>query len=257
MKIALIQTHLIWENPSVNRIHLQHKINNIIDPIDLIILPEMFTTGFTMQPENQAETMHGETIPWMIHNAKTKHCAILGSIIIQENNQYYNRLLFVFPSGTLQYYDKKHLFTLAGEDKKYSSGNKRLIVDYMGYKICPLICYDLRFPVWSRNTIDYDILIYVANWPQTRIDAWNTLLRARAIENMSYVIGVNRIGEDKNNNIYSGNSKVIDYLGNVLIDANHQEDHFIIALDKSKMVDARNKMNFLKDQDSFSLEGVL
>lgn len=257
MKIALIQTNLVWENPLVNRIHLQNKINNIIEPVDLIVLPEMFTTGFTMQPANKAESMQGESISWMITIAKTKRSAILGSIIIQENNQYYNRLLFIFPSGALQYYDKKHLFTLSGENKKYSSGKKRLIIDYMGYKICPLICYDLRFPVWSRNTVDYDVLIYIANWPEIRIKAWNVLLRARAIENMCYVVGVNRIGKDKNNNTYSGDSQIIDYLGNVLIHANHQENHFITTVDKTKMLDIRHKMNFLKDQDSFNLEGDL
>lgn len=253
MKIALIQTHLSWENSKENRIHFEAKINAIADNVDLIILPEMFTTGFTMHPTDVAETITGETVVWLQHLAKTKNCAIVGSLVIEENNQFYNRLLFVFPDGKIESYDKKHLFTLAGEDQVYQQGNKKLIVDYKGFKICPLICYDLRFPVFSRNTEDYDLLIYVANWPKTRINAWDILIKARAIENMSYAIGVNRIGFDGNNHEYNGHSQAIDFLGNEILNAHENEGVFIVNLDKEKLFETRKKLGFLNDRDGFKL----
>ena len=223
MKIAIIQTHLFWEKPQENRIHFEEKINAVTENVDLIILPEMFTSGFTMNPAAVAETMKGKTVIWLQKLAKTKNCAIVGSLVISENSKYYNRLLFVFPDGKIESYDKKHLFTLAGEDKVYQQGNKKLIVDYKGFRICPLICYDLRFPVFSRNTENYDLLIYVANWPKIRINAWDILLKARAIENMSYAIGVNRIGFDENHHEYVGHSQAIDFLGNEIINAQENE----------------------------------
>ncbi len=253
MKIALIQTHLSWENPKENRIHFEAKINAIAENVDLIILPEMFTTGFTMHPTDVAESMTGETVLWLQHLAKTRNCAIVGSLVIEENNNYFNRLIFVFPDGKIESYDKKHLFTLAGEDQVYQQGNKKLIVDYKGFKICPLICYDLRFPVFSRNTEDYDLLIYVANWPKTRINAWDILLKARAIENMSYAIGVNRIGFDGNNHDYNGHSQAIDFLGNEMLSAHENEGVFIVNLDKEKLVETRKKSGFLNDRDGFKL----
>ena len=253
MKIALIQSSLIWENPKANRIYFEEKINAIKEKIDLIVLPEMFTTGFTMNPNEVAETMQGETVFWLKKLAKEKNCAITGSLVIEEKGNYYNRLVFVFPSGEIQTYDKRHLFTLAGEDKVYTSGKEKLIIDYLGWKICPLICYDLRFPVFARNTEDYDLLIYVANWPEPRINAWDVLLKARAIENMSYVIGVNRIGEDQNKHNYPGHSQVLDVLGNYLIAPNEQEGVFITVLDKEKMLEARAKFGFLNDRDSFQI----
>ena len=219
MKIALIQSSLFWENPTANRNYFEEKINGITEKVDLIVLPEMFTTGFTMNPEAVAEAMEGETIIWLQSLAKAKNSAITGSLIIKENNNFYNRLVFVFPSGEIQYYDKKHLFTLAGEDKVYTSCNEKLIVDYLGWKICPLICYDLRFPVFARNVEDYDVLIYVANWPKPRINAWDILLQARSVENMCYTIGVNRVGLDSNNLEYVGHSQVVDYLGNYVLES--------------------------------------
>ncbi|MET0759903.1 MAG: amidohydrolase [Flavobacterium sp.] len=253
MKIALIQASLIWENPQANRAYFSEKINAIQEKLDLIVLPEMFTTGFTMNPISVAETMQGETISWLKTLTKSKNIAITGSLIIKENNQFYNRLVFIFPSGELQYYDKRHLFTLAGEDKTYTKGTDKLIVDYLGWKICPLICYDLRFPVFARNMEDYDLLIYVANWPEPRINAWDALLKARAIENMSYVIGLNRIGEDQNKHNYPGHSQALDCLGNYLIAPNEQEDVFITFLDKQKMLETREKFGFLNDRDLFSI----
>jgi len=253
MKIALIQTSLSWENPSENRASLQETITAISQYVDLIILPEMFPSGFTMNPQKVAETMQGETILWLKELARTKNCAITGSLVIQENGKYYNRLVFVFPSGEIQHYDKRHLFTLAGEDKVYTSGSDKLIVNYKGFKICPLICYDLRFPVFARNVEDYDVLIYVANWPKPRINAWDILLKARAVENMSYVIGVNRIGTDNNNLDYVGHSQAVDFLGNYIQEPQEIEDVFIVELDKDVMLETREKLAFLNDKDRFTI----
>jgi omega-amidase len=254
MKIAIIQATLEWENPSENRKYFEEKINSISENVDLIVLPEMFTSGFTMNPKTVAETMQGEIISMLKLLAKAKNCAITGSLVIQENSNFYNRLVFVFPSGEIQYYDKRHLFTLAGEDKIYKAGTQKLIVEYKGFKICPLICYDLRFPVFARNTDNYDLLIYVANWPKPRIKAWDTLLKARAIENMSYVIGVNRIGNDNNNHEYVGHSQVVDYTGINLIEPQENEGVFVTILDKSQMLEARKKFGFLNDRDTFEIK---
>ena len=253
MKIALIQISLVWEDPKSNRVNIEQKINAIESGTDLIVLPEMFTTGFTMHPEAFAETMEGKTVLWMQSLAKAKNAAITGSLVIIENGNYYNRLLFVFPSGEIQFYNKRHLFTLAGEDQSYTNGTQKLIIEYKGWKICPLICYDLRFPVFSRNTENYDLLIYVANWPKTRINAWDTLLKARAIENMSYTIGVNRLGIDNNNLEYVGHSQLTDYLGNSVIEPHKEEGVFIAEIDKKTLVETRKKLDFLKDQDHFEL----
>ena len=249
MKIAIIQTQLFWENPLENRKLFEQKINSISENVDLIVLPEMFTSGFTMNPEIVAETMTGETILLLKNLAKSKNCAITGSLVISENNNFYNRMVFVFPEGNIEYYDKKHLFTLAGEDKVYFAGTQKKIVEFRNFKICLQICYDLRFPTFARNIEDYDVLIYVANWPKTRINAWDILLKARAIENMCYTIGVNRIGKDNNNLEYIGHSQVIDYLGNNLINSKEKDGIFIANLDKTEMLLTRNKLGFLKDRD--------
>lgn len=254
MKVSIIQAPLFWENPEVNRNYFAAKIQNIPEDSLLIILPEMFSSGFTMNPEEVAESMDGITVNWMKETAIEKNCAITGSLVIRENDLFYNRLLFVFPNGDVEYYDKRHLFSLAGEHKTYTAGGTdRLVVNYLGWRICPLICYDLRFPVYSRNNDDYDLLIYVANWPQVRILAWDTLLKARAIENMAYVIGVNRIGDDVNHNFYSGHSQVLDYLGNALVEPVEKEVVFSVHLDKELMLANRNKLGFLRDRDKFNL----
>ena len=254
MKVTLIQTDIIWENAEQNRNNFEEKINSITSDVDLIVLPEMFTTGFSMHPEAIAESMEGNTVSWLKIIARLKNTAITGSIVIKENDNFYNRLVFVFPSGEMQYYDKRHLFSLAGEDELYSAGAKKLIIDYKGWKICPLICYDLRFPVFSRNTEDYDLLIYVANWPTTRVLAWDTLLKARAIENMCYTIGVNRIGEDGNNYPYSGHSQVFDFLGNIRVEPSSEEAIFVTTLDKTEMLETRKKLDFLSDRDIFEIK---
>jgi omega-amidase len=254
MKTALIQSAIIWENPEANRNYFEQKINAIPESVDLIVLPEMFTTGFTMNPETVAEAMDDKTMGWLQSLAKAKKTAITGSLIIADNNNFYNRLVFVFPSGEIQFYDKRHLFTLAGEDKVYTSGTQRLIVDYLGWKICPLVCYDLRFPVFARNIENYDLLLYVANWPKPRINAWDILIKARSIENMCYTIGVNRNGVDNANLEYVGHSQVVDFLGNYILEPQEIDGVFIVEFDKEKMNNARNKLGFLNDRDSFEIK---
>jgi omega-amidase len=254
MKIAILHSSLVWENPAENRIQFEEKIHAIDEKVDLIVLPEMFTSGFTMRPELVAETMQGETIEWLQQLAKAKNAAITGSLVIAEHGNFYNRLVFVFPFGEVQFYDKRHLFTLAGEDKKYTAGKEKVIIEYLGWKICPLICYDLRFPVFSRNVETYDVLLYVANWPDTRINAWDALLKARAIENMCYTIGVNRIGVDANHHQYNGHSQVQDYLGRAIIEPQESEGVFVATLDKNALVETRQKLGFLKDKDDFELK---
>lgn len=251
MKVALIQAPLYWENPTENRSYFENKILNLLEKPDLIVLPEMFTSGFTMQPSTVAETMDGATVLWMKTVAKSQKCALVGSLVITENDLFFNRLLFVFPDGSLSFYDKKHLFTLAGEHSFYTAGRSKLVVDYMGFRICPLICYDLRFPVFSRNTTDYDVLIYVANWPQTRINAWDILLKARAVENMSYVLGVNRVGTDHHNLVYTGHTQAVGFLGENLIAPQETEGVFMTTLNLKKLNDSRQKLGFLNDKDAF------
>jgi predicted amidohydrolase len=213
----------------------------------------MFTSGFTMHPEKVAETMQGETISWLKEIAGSKNCAITGSLVISENRNFYNRLVFVFPDGKIETYDKRHLFTLAGEHEVYTAGKSKLIVNYKGFKICPLTCYDLRFPVFSRNTEHYDILLYVANWPKVRTNAWDVLLQARAIENMCFVVGVNRVGLDGNNHEYIGHSQAIDFLGNSLIKPQEKEGIFYTELNKNDLLQTRIKLPFLDDRDPFGI----
>lgn len=254
LNIALIQSKLVWENPRKNRFDFENKINALDDVVDLVVLPEMFTSGFTMNPSHVAETMEGETISWLKTLAIKNQIALTGSLVIKENGNFYNRLVFVHPDGSIEHYDKRHTFTLAGEDKVYTAGTIKLIVDYKGWKICPLICYDLRFPVWSRNIENYDLLIYVANWPASRITAWDTLLKARAIENMSYCVGVNRVGTDNNNHDYTGHSAAYDVLGNRLDTTPFDKEAIeIVRLKKKDIKMYRNKLSFLSDRDQFSI----
>lgn len=255
LKVALIQSNIVWEKPKQNRSLFREKINAITKPVDLIVLPEMFTTGFTMNAKAYAETMTETTVLWLQKLASDKNAAIIGSIIIEEKNNFYNRLLFVHPNGKIEHYDKRHTFTLAGEDKVYTAGSDKQIIEYKGFKICPLVCYDLRFPVWARNTEDYDLLIYVANWPKPRINAWDALLKARAIENMSYCIGVNRVGEDYLQNEYCGHSAVYDVLGNSISTIKpNKEQTEIVVLERKHINFYRNKLKFLDDRDLFILK---
>jgi omega-amidase len=253
MKTVILQTELSWENPQENRALLSQKIAAITESVDLIVLPEMFTSGFTMNPKAVAETMEGPTIAWLKQWALTKDCAITGSLVIEEEGKYYNRLVFVHPDDQVHTYDKRHLFTLAGEDKEYTAGTDKLIIDFRGFKICLLICYDLRFPVFARNVEHYDLLVYVANWPKLRVQAWDILLRARAVENMCYVIGVNRVGTDGNQHQYVGHSQVVDYLGNYLLEPQEAAAHFIVELDQELLLETRSKLAFLEDKDHFAI----
>lgn len=252
LKVAGIQTELIWEDAVANRERFSQLIRNL--NVDLVVLPEMFSTGFTMDPVGVAEEMNGSTVSWMKESAVSNNFAITGSVVIKENGNYYNRLVFAHPDGSIDTYDKKHLFTLAGEDAAYKAGEEKLILNYKGWKICPFICYDLRFPVWARNVKNYDLLLYVANWPSPRVHAWNMLLQARAIENMSYCIGVNRVGVDVNGYEYSGHSGVYDFLGETMFKTTpNSEEVFITTLDRSAQDSAREKFNFLNDKDSFTI----
>jgi omega-amidase len=255
LTITLIQANLIWENKAANLQMLEEKINSIAVPTEVVVLPEMFTTGFSMQPKKFAETMQRETIAWMKKIATTKNIILTGSVIIEEDNKYYNRLIWMLPNEQYGYYDKRHLFGFANEDEHYTAGSKRLIAQVKGWKINLQVCYDLRFPVWARqaNADEYDIILYVANWPERRSHPWKTLLTARAIENQCFAIGVNRVGNDGNNIYHSGNSMVIDPLGNELYHKADDEDIFTITLQKDTLQDVRNKFPFLKDADEFRL----
>ena len=254
LNIALIQMNIVWENPKQNRELLTQKIEQLKPETDLVILPEMFTTGFTMNTD-VAETMAGNTTTWMKDLAEKKGVAITGSIIISEDNQFYNRLLFVHPNGKIETYDKRHCFSYGNEHLTITAGTSKLIVKFKGWKICPLICYDLRFPVWARNTENYDLLIYTANWPEKRVYAWNSLLKARAIENLSYTVGVNRVGVDGKNYSYVGNSIVLDFLGKPISEEKLSSEEIVeICLDKSLQNEQRNRFGFLNDRDRFSIE---
>ncbi len=255
LSVTIIQADLHWENPIANRDMLSKKSEEISETTNLIILPEMFTTGFSMNAQALAEVNEGPTLKWMQDLAHLKNAAITGSIIVKEKGAYYNRLFFVLPDGTYHSYDKKHTFTLAGEHKTYTAGSKKLILNYHGWSICPLICYDLRFPVWARNTEDYDLLIYVANWPKKRINAWDSLLKARAIENMSYCVGVNRVGLDNNAHEYAGHSAVYDVLGEQLSEKNNEKEFVqTLKLSKEHIHTTRRQLQFLNDRDDFSLK---
>lgn len=251
INVTLIQSDIIWEDRISNLKKYQEKINQI-ESTDLIILPEMFTTGFSMSPKSISENMNGETIQWMKQNAHKMNSAICGSTIIEEDSKYFNRFIWINPDGSIHHYDKRHLFSFAGENENYTPGNEKIIIEYKGWKICPLICYDLRFPVWSRNSEDYDLLIYVANWPDKRKSAWKSLLTARAIENQCYVIGVNRVGEDSKN-YYSGDSSLINALGETLYTNSHIEEIYSNTISKYDLNKIRTQLPFLNDKDNFKI----
>ena len=283
LTITIIQTNLHWEVKAANLQMLEQKINSIKDKTEIVVLPEMFSTGFSMNPGKLAETMSGETLQWMKRVAIAKKVILTGSIIIKEGapsplefpgkakgrgearggEAYFNRLIWMLPDGQYGIYDKRHRFAFAGEDQHYTAGNKRLIASVKGWKINLLVCYDLRFPIWSRQTPppqeevgkgpEYDLLIYVANWPERRNTAWKTLLQARAIENQCFVVGVNRIGKDGNDINHSGDSMIIDPLGEILYHKKEEEDIFTLTLDKNHLQTVREKFPFWKDADEFQI----
>ena len=270
LTITTIQSELYWEDKATNLSMFEKKINSIEEETEIVVLPEMFSTGFSMNPGKLAETIDGETVQWMKRISTENNIILTGSVIIEENGNYYNRLIWMLPNGQFGHYDKRHRFAFAGEDEKYTAGTKRLIASVKGWKINLLVCYDLRFPVWSRQYVldsarmkeksgstplttspEYDLLIYVANWPERRSIAWKTLLVARAIENQCYVVGVNRVGNDGNNIYHSGDSMVVDPLGEILYYKKDKENIATITLEKTYLQTVREKYPFWKDADRF------
>jgi len=284
LTITTIQTNLKWEDKTANLEHFEARIESLKEPTELVILPEMFSTGFSMQPERLAETMEGPTLCWMAAIAARKRIILTGSVIIEENKHYYNRLIWMLPNGQFGYYDKRHRFAYAGEDGQYTAGTKRLVASVKGWRVLLMVCYDLRFPVWSRQTpqaaaadpagetrpgdpsegtrpagveapdLEYDLLLYVANWPERRSHAWKTLLQARAIENQCYVAGVNRIGNDGHDIYHSGDSMIIDPLGETLYHGGDRDETFTRTLQKDDLTKVRQRFPFWRDADHFSIE---
>ena len=253
LNLSVIQSHIFWGDAEKNFSHFERLISKI-SQTDIILLPEMFNTAFCPKSNHLAEKMDGKTINWMQEISKQNNCAISGTLMITENEKVFNRLVWISAIGEIHTYDKRHLFSLIKEERYISKGEGRLIIEEQGWKICPLICYDLRFPVFSRNNIDYDILIYLANWPIKRIDAWDSLLKARSIENQCYTIGVNRVGEDGNGVLFNGHSKAFDSFGKELLSSTESKEEVLqisVSLDDLKL--KRRQMNFLQDRDDFTL----
>lgn len=255
LHFTLIQSPLHWENPAENLKMFTSKIKSIEGKKEIVVLPEMFNTGFSMRPTALAESMDGPSINWMKQIAFEHKIILTGSLIIHEDGKYYNRLVWMQPDGNFGYYDKRHLFSYAGEDAEFTPGTKRLITQVKGIRIMPLVCYDLRFPVWSRqhNTDEYDVLLYVANWPLKRIHAWKTLLQARAIENQCYVIGMNRTGEDGNGYEYIGESCVVNPFGEILTRSDALHDLITYEIDSKFVSECRTSLPFQKDKDNFQI----
>lgn len=254
LDIKGVQSDTVWHRPDLNRKELSEEFASWNDDFDVLILPEMFSTGFTMEPQNIPAEEDQKTVAWMRQWAERFDALLLGSIIFREEDSVYNRLLAVRAEGSISTYDKHHLFSYAGEEQKYDRGSERLIITHNGWKICPLICYDLRFPEWSRNDEDYDLLIYVANWPDTRASAWKALLRARAVENQSWVAGINRVGTDENDLSYQGDSAVFNFAGEPITGLRHQRGNIRATLDRDAQDAFRDRFPFLEDQDSFTID---
>jgi omega-amidase len=260
LTISLVQTSLHWHNPAANRQMLAELLDSALPTAgltDLIVLPEMFTTGFSMEAAAQAEPADGPTLAWLREQAARYDAVVTGSLLLLEDGRYYNRLLWVRPDGSFSHYNKRHLFRLAGEHEVYQAGTSRLLEEWRGWRILPLICYDLRFPVWSRNALaaPYDLLLYVANWPQPRIEAWKALLQARAIENVAYTAGVNRLGTDGNHHEYSGQSALLDMRGDYLAQAGNLQTVLTRTLRAEALQEFRQRLPALLDADEFSVVG--
>ena len=260
LRITTIQTSLEWENKAQNLKKIGDKISRLENPVDVIILPEMFNSGFTMNAGAMAEASNGPTADWMLKHASEKDSVIMGSFIVDDQSQYFNRLHVAFPDSRLEVYDKRHLFRMAEEDKTFHYGSSRLVVSWKGWRILPLVCYDLSFPVWSRNTVsngkfDYDLLVFVANWPKARISAWDALLKARAIENLSYVVGLNRIGADGNHIPYNGHSAIYGPKGEILYSATDRDEVHFQSIDLETLQIYRKKFPANLDADQFEIKG--
>jgi predicted amidohydrolase len=260
LRVSLVQGATRWHDPAGNREYYGSLIAPLAGRSDLVVLPETFTSGFSNEVIHSAETMDGPSVAWLREKARGLDAAIAGSVQLRVGDGVFNRLLFVTPDGEVRHYDKRHLFRYADEHKRYAAGRERLVVEWKGWKICPLVCYDLRFPVFSRNRhdpqrgFDYDLALFVANWPAARAYAWRTLLRARAIENLGYCVGVNRIGVDGNQLPYSGDSAVLDFMGQAMADLGPQEQVVTVALDRDALAAFREKFPAWMDADAFELE---
>ncbi|MEX2511701.1 MAG: amidohydrolase [Cyclobacteriaceae bacterium] len=258
--LALFQSNLYWQDRVANLAMFEEKIWELDQSVDIIVLPEMFTTGFTMNTTGFSEPMHFHTTKWMQQMAAQTKSIITGSLIISDGGKFFNRLLWVMPEGQVKYYDKRHLFRMAKEDNHFDMGRKNEIIEWKGWKILPQICYDLRFPVWSRNQVspkgelEYDLSFYVASWPASRVMAWDALLKARAIENLCYSIGVNRIGTDGNGVAYCGHSAAYDFKGNQLAFAGVQEMVLTVSLNKNELLDYRRKFPAWMDADNYEVK---
>ncbi len=253
LRVSSVQSELHWEDETANLAMFEEQLSELAGQTDLIVLPEMFNSGFSMQPKGIAQTMQGNTVAWMQSQAKKLNCAICGSVAIQDADVFVNRFIFVRPEGKIEYYDKRHCFRMSGEHLVYRAGEERRVIEYMGWRILPQICYDLRFPVYSRNQGNYDMVIYVANWPEARRNPWRTLLQARAIENLSYCIGVNRVGVDGNNIEYSGDSLAVDFKGDIIFDHQRQMSVATHSLSLSALAQFKEKFPAWKDGDDFQL----
>lgn len=253
--IALVQCELAWEQPAENRKHLIHLLDDLASETDLVVFPEMFATGFSMQVEKCAEAMDGESVQWMKQLAADRRLVVAGSLMIREHGNFFNRFIFVYPEGKMEYYDKRHLFSMGEEHLHFTGGQTRKLIQIKSFRILPQVCYDLRFPVFSRNRQDYDLLINTANWPAPRREAWQTLLKARAIENQSYVAGINRIGRDANGINYVGDTCFVDPKGKVMVAAEDKKEQIITAkLSKDSLERFRNNFRVLPDADDFQLK---
>jgi len=255
LTITVIQSNIFWEDKEKNKRMFDKIFGKLSQTTDLIILPEMFNTGFSMRPSLLAEAMNGPTVSWMGKIASQYNTAVTGSIIIKENENFLNRMIWMFPHGNYDYYDKRHLFRMGEENQEYSAGSRKLITNWKGWRFRPLVCYDLRFPVWSRNRNDYDMIIYVANWPEARRNVWKNLLVARAIENQAYVVGVNRVGVDGRHISYAGDSTIVDPMGNIVSEISaYDESVKTISLSLNELITFREKFPVHLDADDFRIK---
>ncbi len=254
--VLMVQAQLSWKDPAANRDHLAGLLQQADGPFDLALFPETFTTGFLGDTDLPVEDMQGPTVQWMLAMARQHQAVMAGSAVIVEQGQRHNRFIWATPEGEVLHYDKRHLFAFGGENTRYVDGKQRLIWNWGSWRVNPQICYDLRFPVWCRNRQDFDVQIFVANWPEKRVEHWMALLRARAIENQAYVIGINRVGQDGNGLVYPGRSQAYDPLGNVLADLQNTEQVQRVSLDRQSLLDIRKQFPFQADADDFILNPV-
>jgi len=255
-RVTLAQQPLAWHDAAANRAHFAAVLAPVRGATDLVVLPEMFTTGFTMKPEQYAEPADGETRAWLLAQARELDAAVGGSVAVNDKGRYFNRFMLATPEGELYSYDKRHLFRMGGEHRHYSPGGHAMIIEFRGLRLCPLVCYDLRFPVWSRRRpeLDYDLVVYAANWPAPRRNAWQTLLRARAIENQAYCVGVNRVGDDGGGSAHLGDSVVLDFMGMPLLELGSEARVATVPIDPAAVREWRDRFPAHLDADCFSLE---